>query len=402
MNGTDRPQTIGNARASADGQIAGDGIEPPSSWPVSVRVAILVEAPLVTALAVLGGVASFHTVRDVARPWFGGWAWVVPVGIDVGIIALLAWDLLMEYLNIAWPVLRWVAWTFIGATIYLNVTAARGEDAAVVIHAAMPTLFIVTIEGIRHLLRRSAGLTGRLRIEGIPMSRRVLAPWSSWALHRRMVLWHITTYQDGLRLEYERLQTVCRLQESYGRWRWHWKAPLRERLALRLHPAQITANVQRPAAQHPGSDAARGPGTDPPLAKRSDTGRASTAGRAAGDVFHPQEGNAAAGDTMSMPATSPPARAAVAGRHDRSSRPGAAQTRRRSVPARGGAPEGRAPDERDAALVKAAQNIIAVCRSQGISLTQSELGRRLREEGHSIANGRLAWLSGQVDPPLRR
>jgi hypothetical protein len=56
-------------------------------------------------------------------------------------------------------------------------------------------------------------------------------------LWRRMVLWHVTTYRDGLRLEYERQLRVSLLQETYGRWAWRWRAPVAERLALRLYGA---------------------------------------------------------------------------------------------------------------------------------------------------------------------
>lgn len=47
-----------------------------------------------------------------------------------GILALLAWDLLTEYLRVPWPVLRWIAWAFIAGTVYLNVAAAHGDPAA--------------------------------------------------------------------------------------------------------------------------------------------------------------------------------------------------------------------------------------------------------------------------------
>ncbi|WP_182908055.1 DUF2637 domain-containing protein [Microbispora sp. H13382] len=62
----------------------------------AVAVAACVVVPLVVALAVLGGIGSFATLRRLAEPWFGPQAWIVPIGIDLGILALLAWDLLME------------------------------------------------------------------------------------------------------------------------------------------------------------------------------------------------------------------------------------------------------------------------------------------------------------------
>lgn len=203
----------------------------------TVKLAAAVIAPLVCLLGILGGIGSFTTVRHLAVPWFGQSAWIVPAGVDVGILALLAWDLLTEYLGLPWPVLRWTAWAFITATTYLNIAAAHGDPTASIMHAAMPVLFITVIEGIRHLVRQATGLATGTRIEHIPASRWLLAPRSTMMLARRMVLWHVTSYRDGLRLEYEHLLAVSRLQQQYGRWLWRWRAPLGKRLALRLAPA---------------------------------------------------------------------------------------------------------------------------------------------------------------------
>jgi hypothetical protein len=201
---------------------------------LAVKVAAGVLAPLVASLAVLAGIGSFATIRHQATPWFGSSAWIVPIGIDIGIIALLAWDLLAEYLGFPWPALRWTAWTFIAFTIYLNISAAHGHLNAIVMHAAMPMLVVTVVEGIRHLVKQWTGLTTGTRIEHIPVSRWLLSPWSSFMLGRRMVLWQVTSYRQGLAYEYRRLQTVAKLQEDYGRFCWHWKAPLRDRIALRL------------------------------------------------------------------------------------------------------------------------------------------------------------------------
>jgi len=200
----------------------------------AVRLAAAFVVPLLCLLGVLGGIGSFATVRHLAAPWFGTWAWIVPVGIDIGILALLAWDLLAEYLGLSWPVLRWTAWAFIAATVYLNVTAGHNDLAASIMHAAMPILFITVIEGIRHLIRQYTGLAAGTRIERIPLARWMLAPRTTFLLARRMILWYVTSYSDGLALEYQRLLAVSRLQRDYGRWLWRWRAPLHDRLALRL------------------------------------------------------------------------------------------------------------------------------------------------------------------------
>jgi hypothetical protein len=216
--------------------------QPATTHRTAIITAAAVIAPLLCALAVLGGIGSFTTVRDLAQPWFGHLVWIVPVGVDTGILALLAWDLLAEYLGLSWPVLRWMAWAFIAATVYLNIAAAHGNPTAAVRHAAMPVLFITVVEGIRHLTRQLTGLATGTRIERIPISRWLLATRSTALLARRMVLWHVTSYRDGLTLEYERLAAVCRLQEQHGRWLWRWRAPLSQRLALRLASAAPAAN----------------------------------------------------------------------------------------------------------------------------------------------------------------
>jgi Protein of unknown function (DUF2637) len=186
------------------------------------------------ALGALGGIGSFATVRHLAVPWFGTGAWIVPAGIDTGILALLAWDLLAGYLGLSWPLLRWTAWAFIAATTYLDIAAAHGNLTASIMHAAMPILFITVIEGIRHLIRQITGLAAGTRIERIPLSRWLLAPRTTFLLGRRMILRHVTSYRDGLQLEYQRLLAVSRLQQDYGRWLWRWRAPIQDRLALRL------------------------------------------------------------------------------------------------------------------------------------------------------------------------
>jgi hypothetical protein len=301
---------------------------------LAVKIAVGVVAPLITALAVLGGIGSFATIRRLAVPWFGSEAWIVPVGIDIGILALLAWDLLAEYLSLSWPFLRWTAWAFIATTVYLNIAAAHGDLTAAVMHAAMPVLFVTIIEGIRHLIRQWTGIATGTRIERIPAARWLLAPHSSLQLARHMMLWQVTSYQQGLALAYRRLRAVARLKETYGQF-WRFKAPLRDRLALRLALAGIAIgdtdveqdeDLQLPAAQVPEAQMLSLPRrclVEPPI------------------VVNPQ-------------------------------------------------------NKRDRRLIAAASEILRDAEREGARLSQAALARRLRERGHSVANGRLRWLVTSV------
>ncbi|GAA1276868.1 hypothetical protein Psi02_00050 [Planotetraspora silvatica] len=220
---------------------------------VAVIIAACLIAPLVLALAVLGGIGSFATVRDLAEPWFGTNAWIVPLGVDVGVLTLLAWDLLMEFADLSWPILRWVAWAFIAATVVLNVAAAQGDPIAGVMHAAMPVLFITVIEGVRHLIRRWVGLATGSRRERVPLTRWLLSPISSFLLWRRMVLWNVTSYPRGLQLEYLHLHAISTLRQEHGRWLWRWRAPLSERIAIRLQLAGAAFPIS-PLSQQDGDD----------------------------------------------------------------------------------------------------------------------------------------------------
>jgi hypothetical protein len=175
-------------------------------------------------LAGLGGYGSFASVRDVAEPWFGAQAWIVPAGVDLGILALVSVALLLEWLAMPMPALRWMAFAFTAATVWLNISAAHGDITGMVMHAAMPVLFITFIEAVRHAIRRRAGIAAGTVREGVPIARWLLAPFSTFRLWRRMILWQITSYPDALQAEQRRRHALALLDDHYGR-KWKRRAP---------------------------------------------------------------------------------------------------------------------------------------------------------------------------------
>jgi hypothetical protein len=333
-NGTGH-NTGSSARAhSRRGAETPDAIFGQISAASAVKIAVAIVGPLVCALGVLGGIGSFATVRHLATPWFGGQAWIVPVGVDVGILALLAWDLLAEYLGLSWPLLRWAAWTFIATTVYLNIAAAHGNVTASIMHAAMPVIFVTVVEGIRHLIRQCTGIVTGTRIERIPVSRWLLAPRTSFLLVRRMVLWHVTSYRDGLQLEFQRSVQVAQLQERYGRWLWRWRAPLQDRLALRLTPADAVLSLSGSSAAAPEQLA--------DIPDRPDDLLAQLPRRCLVELPKP---------------TATPL------------------------------------SDSDERLINAATVILREASGQGKAISQAALARKLRADGHSIGNDRLRWLT---------
>ncbi|WP_067450452.1 DUF2637 domain-containing protein [Actinomadura macra] len=194
----------------------------PLTW--AQRILAAVGGLFFAGLAGLGGYGSFASVRDVAEPWFGDQAWIVPAGVDLGILALVSVALLLEWLAMPMPALRWMAMAFTGATVWLNVSAAHGDPAGVVMHAAMPVLFVTFVEAVRHAIRRRAGIAAGTVREGIPVARWLLAPFSTFRLWRRMVLWQITSYPRALVAEQRRRHALALLRDRYGRG-WKRQAP---------------------------------------------------------------------------------------------------------------------------------------------------------------------------------
>ncbi len=113
-----------------------------------------------------------------------------------------------------------MAFAFTAATVWLNVSAAHGDITGMVMHAAMPILFITFIEAVRHAIRRRAGIAAGTVREGVPTARWLLAPFSTFRLWRRMILWQITSYPDALQAEQRRRHALALLDDHYGR---KWK-----------------------------------------------------------------------------------------------------------------------------------------------------------------------------------
>jgi hypothetical protein len=226
-------------------------------------------------------------------------------------------------------------------------------------HAAMPALFVTVTEGVRHLVRQLAGLANGTRIEGIPLARWVLAPRSSFTLWRHMVLWHVTSYHDGLALEYQRLLAISRLQETYGRRLWRWKAPLRELLALRMAPAASVLGTGTPGATAPDAEPALPAAT--PEATPLSAAREPIPGAVPPGAF----------PLLALLNFLPK-------QHDIEIEPPG------SVPER--------LSEQDRKLVKIASAILREAEGRGDPIGQVALARELRARGLPIANERLRWL----------
>jgi hypothetical protein len=196
---------------------------------------------LITAVAIgavmiagIGFAGSYSAVRDLAlRKGFGLFAYVFPLGVDVGIAALLALDLVLTWLRIPFPLLRQTAWLLTAGTIVFNAAASYPDPLGMGMHAIIPVLFVVVVEAARHAIGRIAEITADRHMESVRLMRWLLAPAPTFRLWRRMKLWELRSYEEAVRQEQARLVYRTRLRARYGRG-WRRSAEVEELLPLKL------------------------------------------------------------------------------------------------------------------------------------------------------------------------
>ncbi|GGS35763.1 membrane protein [Streptomyces nojiriensis] len=198
------------------------------------RILIGVVVAGAVAIAGIGFSGSYAAVRVLAlKKGFGDFSLVFPIGIDAGICVLLALDLLLTWIRIPFPLLRQTAWLLTAATIAFNGAAAWPDPLGVGMHAVIPVLFVVTVEAARHAVGRIADITADRHMEGVRLTRWLLAPIPTFKLWRRMKLWELRSYEQAVGMEQDRLIYQARMQARYGRG-WRRKAPVDALMPLRL------------------------------------------------------------------------------------------------------------------------------------------------------------------------
>ncbi|QKV93400.1 DUF2637 domain-containing protein [Streptomyces sp. NA02950] len=261
------------------------------------RILIGVVVAGAVVIAAIGFAGSYAAVRDLAHDkGFGAFANVFPIGIDAGIVVLLALDLLLTWIRIPFPLLRQTAWLLTAATIAFNGAAAWPDPLGVGMHAVIPVLFVVSVEAARHAVGRIADITADRHMESVRIARWLLAPVPTFRLWRRMKLWELRSYDEVIRLEQDRLVYRARLRARYGR-AWRRKAPVESLMPLRLArygvpladtapaglaAAGLEANAVLPSALPAGTGTGTGAGTG--TGTEATAGASDAAGPAASDA----------------------------------------------------------------------------------------------------------------------
>ncbi|MBB0246417.1 DUF2637 domain-containing protein, partial [Streptomyces alkaliphilus] len=156
-----------------------------------------------TGVATLGLISSYQALeaKAAAPPEDGGWGWawpwLLPVGVDLSILAFSIVNLLLVRFDRPLWWVKWVPRAGTAVTVYLNWEAASSLPSQIG-HAVLASLWVVFSEIAAHLYAAHIGATkGRIKRERIPRSRWLLAPFSTPRIARRMRLWNLT-YRQAL------------------------------------------------------------------------------------------------------------------------------------------------------------------------------------------------------------
>lgn len=228
-----RTESRAARRKARDGARPASGVPPLSGQELVGVVAIVVAAAVVSTLGLL---SSYTALETKAATWGWDWPWLLPVGIDVAIPAFTGANLILIRMGMELRWIRWVPRALTAVTVYLNWQASSTPGGRIG-HAALTLLWVIFSEIASHVYgTRIGAVTGKVRMETVRRSRWILAPIPTARLRRRMILWEITSYEEALTRLQEQTYLRAQLREKYGR-RWRSKAPLEQRMALKLGSA---------------------------------------------------------------------------------------------------------------------------------------------------------------------
>lgn len=243
-------------------------------WRPSPDGARLILLWFAVSVAVIGAVAlalSFVSVQDAARPYFGATAWAIPVLMDSTIGVLTFFSIMLELHRLRSALARYGARALVALTVYANV-APQPSVYGKVLHGAPPAVWVLVVMVAEGMIRRLMGLSDETRIEALRRSLWLLRPVATWRVWRMMRVHQITSYAEALDRDAARAAVAGRLRLRHGRM-WRAKAPLAERIALRLlgrDPAGVAAVLRDhrdTAALLAGTVAGPGSAGEPDLAE---------------------------------------------------------------------------------------------------------------------------------------
>jgi hypothetical protein len=137
------------------------------------RVALAGAVLMAAGLAAYGALGSYATVSDLAARVGVPLPGLVPLGIDGGLVGVVALDLVLAWTGSPLGWLRQFARLLTAGTVSLNASAGWPDPMAAGLHAAAPLMLLVMVEAGRAVLSRRAGLkSGALKehVTALPLS----------------------------------------------------------------------------------------------------------------------------------------------------------------------------------------------------------------------------------------
>ena len=195
------------------------------------------------AIAAAGFTGSYTAVQALAEEkGFGSFAPVFPLAVDLGIAVLLSLDLALTWVDLKWPLLRYIAWLLTAATITFNAASSWPDVLGSAMHATIPLLFIAVIEAMRNAIAKATAMETQQHMDSIRLARWILSPVATFSIWRAMKLWEIRAYSLALEQYQNKMLLRQDLRAKYGR-RWRKRAsgaemrPLRQaRLGVAVPP----------------------------------------------------------------------------------------------------------------------------------------------------------------------
>jgi DNA-binding CsgD family transcriptional regulator len=209
-----------------------------------------------TSVSGLGLYSSFAAVQKKAGTpvSLGGWGfedpWMLPIGIDLSILAFSLINLLLIRADRPAAWVKWVPRVGAAGTIYLNWQSAASLPAQIG-HAVLAGLWVVFSEIGAHLYASHIGeAKGRVRMDRIRLSRWILQPVSTARIAHYMKSYEEPSYTEALRRDQEWRVYRAMLRQVYGR-RWRFKAPSDKLAPLQLasHGLSLDAALEVPDLQ---------------------------------------------------------------------------------------------------------------------------------------------------------
>jgi Protein of unknown function (DUF2637) len=193
---------------------------------------LLADNPLLPGVAGIGFAVSFQTIAKLAEAHgLPGWPVLYPIGVDVGILALIVESRKAIDDGRSDLVPRALAWLLSGFTIYVNGNGSPAHDwLGRSLHVVMPCLWVAFLELTRW--RRLAKKRAEEKRERIPRARWLASPWRTPGMWRRMIVHDVRSYPVAVAREDARLLAMDLAAAVYGR-RWKREAPALLRHHLR-------------------------------------------------------------------------------------------------------------------------------------------------------------------------